>query len=71
MGGPGAKVRTYRTSIPALSPMVLMDLAQLLWKVRRQTYSVPPTLFNHSCVPKWIGQIITTPGAVILMRVYQ
>ncbi|KAM8828742.1 putative flavin-containing monoamine oxidase A [Spinachia spinachia] len=35
MGGPGAKVRTYRTSIPALSPMVLMDLAQLLWKLNR------------------------------------
>ncbi|XP_037339784.2 probable flavin-containing monoamine oxidase A isoform X1 [Pungitius pungitius] len=35
MGGPGAKVRTYRTSIPALSPMVLMDLAQLLWKMNR------------------------------------
>lgn len=38
MGGPDAKVRTYRTSIPALSPVVLMDLSQLLWKVRQQTY---------------------------------
>ncbi|XP_049909125.1 probable flavin-containing monoamine oxidase A [Epinephelus moara] len=35
MGGPGAKVRTYRTSIPALSPVVLMDLTQLLWKIDR------------------------------------
>nr|XP_020456675.1 probable flavin-containing monoamine oxidase A [Monopterus albus] len=35
MGGPDAKVRTYRTSIPVLSPMVLMDLTQLLWKLDR------------------------------------
>ncbi|KAM6901206.1 putative flavin-containing monoamine oxidase A [Lycodopsis pacificus] len=34
-GGPGAKVRTYRTSIPALSPVVLLDLTQLLWKIDR------------------------------------
>ncbi|XP_034403169.1 probable flavin-containing monoamine oxidase A [Cyclopterus lumpus] len=35
MGGPGGKVRTYRTSIPALSPVVLTDLTQLLWKIDR------------------------------------
>ncbi|XP_045923323.1 probable flavin-containing monoamine oxidase A [Micropterus dolomieu] len=35
MGGPGAKVRTYRTSIPALSTVVLMDLTQLMWKIDR------------------------------------
>ncbi|KAM9338641.1 putative flavin-containing monoamine oxidase A [Symphorus nematophorus] len=35
MGGPGAKVRTYRSSIPALSPLVLMDLTQFLWKIDR------------------------------------
>ncbi|XP_071386177.1 probable flavin-containing monoamine oxidase A [Centroberyx affinis] len=35
MGGPDAKVRTYRTSIPMLSPMVLMDLTQLMWKIDR------------------------------------
>ncbi|KAI3362021.1 hypothetical protein L3Q82_012358, partial [Scortum barcoo] len=35
MGGPGAKVRTYRTSIPTLSPVVLMDLTQFLWKIDR------------------------------------
>ncbi|XP_028273245.1 probable flavin-containing monoamine oxidase A isoform X2 [Parambassis ranga] len=35
MGGPASKVRTYRTSIPALSPVVLMDLTQLLWKINR------------------------------------
>lgn len=36
MGGPDAKIRTYSSSIPALSPLVLMDLTQLLWKVRQQ-----------------------------------
>lgn len=36
MGGPGARVRTYRSSIPTLSPLVMMDLAQFLWKVRQQ-----------------------------------
>ncbi|XP_076016078.1 putative flavin-containing monoamine oxidase A [Genypterus blacodes] len=35
MGRPGAKVRTYGTSIPALSPLVLLDLTQLLWKMDR------------------------------------
>ncbi|XP_059214605.1 LOW QUALITY PROTEIN: probable flavin-containing monoamine oxidase A [Centropristis striata] len=35
IGGPAAKVRTYRSSIPALSPVVLMDLTQLLWKIDR------------------------------------
>ncbi|XP_026153844.1 probable flavin-containing monoamine oxidase A isoform X2 [Mastacembelus armatus] len=35
MGGPNAKVRTYRTSIPALSPLVLMDLTQFMWKIDR------------------------------------
>ncbi|XP_035464949.2 amine oxidase [flavin-containing] isoform X2 [Scophthalmus maximus] len=35
MGGPGARVRTYRNSIPALSPLVLMDLTQFLWKIDR------------------------------------
>ncbi|GAA6216038.1 probable flavin-containing monoamine oxidase A [Lates japonicus] len=34
-GGPGARVRTYRTSIPALSPLVLMDITQFLWKIDR------------------------------------
>lgn len=37
MGGPSAKIRTYGTSIPALSPLVLMDLTQFLWRVRQQT----------------------------------
>ncbi|KAM7369261.1 hypothetical protein PAMP_013543 [Pampus punctatissimus] len=35
MGGPDAKVRTYRTSIPALSPVVLMDLTHFMWKIDR------------------------------------
>uniref|UniRef100_A0A8C2XJ80 Amine oxidase n=1 Tax=Cyclopterus lumpus TaxID=8103 RepID=A0A8C2XJ80_CYCLU len=52
MGGPGGKVRTYRTSIPALSPVVLTDLTQLLWKVRQQT---------HTAIDPW-----RTPNAVEL-----
>uniref|UniRef100_A0A3Q0QVJ1 Amine oxidase n=1 Tax=Amphilophus citrinellus TaxID=61819 RepID=A0A3Q0QVJ1_AMPCI len=35
MGGPTSRVRTYKTSIPALSPVVLMDLTQILWKIDR------------------------------------
>uniref|UniRef100_A0A665V936 Amine oxidase n=1 Tax=Echeneis naucrates TaxID=173247 RepID=A0A665V936_ECHNA len=35
MGGPDARVRTYRTSIPALSPAVLIDFTHLLWKIDR------------------------------------
>ncbi|XP_006795689.1 probable flavin-containing monoamine oxidase A [Neolamprologus brichardi] len=35
MGGPTSKVRTYKTSIPALSPAVLMDFTQILWKINR------------------------------------
>lgn len=34
VGGPASRVRTYRTSIPALSPLVLLDFIQMLWKVR-------------------------------------
>uniref|UniRef100_A0A3B3VYT5 Amine oxidase n=1 Tax=Poecilia latipinna TaxID=48699 RepID=A0A3B3VYT5_9TELE len=34
VGGPTSKVRSYRTSIPALSPLVLLDFTQMLWKVR-------------------------------------
>ncbi|XP_047425520.1 probable flavin-containing monoamine oxidase A [Mugil cephalus] len=40
MGGPTSKVRTYKTSIPALSPLVLMDLTQLLWKIDRLSATV-------------------------------
>ncbi|KAG7216657.1 hypothetical protein INR49_023369, partial [Caranx melampygus] len=35
MGGPGARVRTYTASIPTLSPLVIMDLTQFLWKIDR------------------------------------
>uniref|UniRef100_A0A668A0I9 Amine oxidase n=1 Tax=Myripristis murdjan TaxID=586833 RepID=A0A668A0I9_9TELE len=35
IGGPDAKVRTYKTSIPTLSPLVLMDFTQFLWKIDR------------------------------------
>lgn len=46
MGGPDAKVRTYRTSIPVLSPMVLMDLTQLLWKYVSRTLQRLPMLWT-------------------------
>lgn len=46
MGGPGAKVRTYRSSIPALSPVVLIDLTQLLWKVRQDLHTALRTMFS-------------------------
>ncbi|XP_036384088.1 probable flavin-containing monoamine oxidase A [Megalops cyprinoides] len=35
MGGPGAKVRTYTTSIPSCSPLVLLDMTLFLWKIDR------------------------------------
>ncbi|KAK6315918.1 hypothetical protein J4Q44_G00134420 [Coregonus suidteri] len=35
VGGPHAKVRTSSTSIPALSPLVLLDLSQLLRQIDR------------------------------------
>ncbi|XP_076614835.1 putative flavin-containing monoamine oxidase A [Chaetodon auriga] len=35
IGRPGAKVRTYRSSIPALSIAALMDFTQFLWKIDR------------------------------------
>lgn len=35
IGGPGAKPCTFTTTIPALSPVVLMDLTQFLWRIDR------------------------------------
>ncbi|KAM6975907.1 putative flavin-containing monoamine oxidase A [Tautogolabrus adspersus] len=35
MGGPDGKVRTNSTSIPLLSPLMILDFAQLLWKIDR------------------------------------
>ncbi|CAJ1071286.1 probable flavin-containing monoamine oxidase A [Xyrichtys novacula] len=35
MGGPSARVRTYSTSIPYLSPLVMVDFIQFLWKIDR------------------------------------
>ncbi|XP_074546838.1 putative flavin-containing monoamine oxidase A [Halichoeres trimaculatus] len=35
MGGPGGRVQTYSTSIPAVSPLVMFDLFQFLWKMDR------------------------------------
>ncbi|XP_062340788.1 amine oxidase [flavin-containing] B [Osmerus eperlanus] len=40
IGGPRARIQTYSTSIPALSPLVLLDLTQLLWKIDRLCASV-------------------------------
>ncbi|KAM3600356.1 uncharacterized protein V6R79_021915 [Siganus canaliculatus] len=34
-GGPGAKVHTYKSSIPTLSPLELLDLSQLMWRIER------------------------------------
>ncbi|KAM4527547.1 putative flavin-containing monoamine oxidase A [Odontesthes bonariensis] len=40
VGAPTSKVRVYRTSIPALSPLVLLDFTQLLWKIGRLSGTV-------------------------------
>ncbi|XP_017280974.1 probable flavin-containing monoamine oxidase A [Kryptolebias marmoratus] len=40
VGGPPSKVRVYRTSIPALSLLVLLDLTQFLWKIDRLSGTV-------------------------------
>lgn len=47
MGGPGAKVCTYKTSIPALSPLVLLDFTQFMWRVRQQTHN------NRLYIAQW------------------
>ncbi|KAK5851765.1 hypothetical protein PBY51_023293 [Eleginops maclovinus] len=54
MGGPGSKVRTYSTIIPALSLMGLMDMTQLLWKIDRL------------CATVCVQEPSMTPGAVEL-----
>lgn len=38
-GRPGAKIHTYTSSIPVLSPLVMMDFMQMLWKVRQPSSS--------------------------------
>ncbi|XP_013857909.1 probable flavin-containing monoamine oxidase A [Austrofundulus limnaeus] len=40
VGGPDSRVRVYRTSIPALSPLVLLDLTLFLWKIDRLSGTV-------------------------------
>ncbi|XP_066507699.1 probable flavin-containing monoamine oxidase A [Hoplias malabaricus] len=35
MGGANAKIRTYTSSIPSFSPLVLLDFVQFLWRVER------------------------------------
>lgn len=33
MGGPHAKIKTYASSIPSYSPLILLDFTQILWRV--------------------------------------
>ncbi|XP_010892224.2 probable flavin-containing monoamine oxidase A isoform X2 [Esox lucius] len=40
VGGPVAKARTSSTTIPALSPLVLLDLLQLVWKIDKLSATV-------------------------------
>ncbi|XP_030624997.1 probable flavin-containing monoamine oxidase A [Chanos chanos] len=35
MGGPRAKIRSYGSSLPSFSPLVLLDFIQFLWKIDR------------------------------------
>lgn len=51
-GGPRAKIHTYTSSIPALSPLVMMDFMQMLWKVRQRSgskHSVSRTRSKNKC----------------------
>uniref|UniRef100_A0A674MBG4 Amine oxidase n=1 Tax=Takifugu rubripes TaxID=31033 RepID=A0A674MBG4_TAKRU len=50
-GGPGARIHTYTSRIPALSPLVLMDFLQMLWRIERL------------CATVCIEDPSTTPGA--------
>uniref|UniRef100_A0A3P9QF62 Amine oxidase n=1 Tax=Poecilia reticulata TaxID=8081 RepID=A0A3P9QF62_POERE len=54
MGGPTSKVRSYRTSIPALSPLVLLDFTQMLWK------------FDRLCRTVCVQDPLRTPNAAEL-----
>ncbi|XP_034048601.1 probable flavin-containing monoamine oxidase A [Thalassophryne amazonica] len=40
MGGPDDKIRTCQTTIPTESPVVLMDVTQLLWKIDKLSSTV-------------------------------
>ncbi|KAA0703845.1 Amine oxidase [flavin-containing] [Triplophysa tibetana] len=40
MGGPHAKIKTYTSSIPSYSPLVMLDLVQFLWRIDRLTRTV-------------------------------
>ncbi|XP_047228580.1 probable flavin-containing monoamine oxidase A isoform X2 [Girardinichthys multiradiatus] len=54
VGGPTCKVRMYRTSIPALSPLLLLDFSQLLWKI------------NRLCRTVCVQDLLRTPNAAEL-----
>ena len=47
MGGYDAKVRTYSTSIPTLSPLLLIDLTRMFWKVRPKLSDTVHTTYRH------------------------
>lgn len=49
MGGANAKIRTYTSSIPSFSPLVLLDFMHFLWRVRTHTFHSFPT-FTPSLV---------------------
>ncbi|XP_023193750.1 probable flavin-containing monoamine oxidase A [Xiphophorus maculatus] len=54
VGGPASRVRTYRTGIPALSPLVLLDFIQMLWK------------FDRLCRTVCVQDPLRTPNAAEL-----
>ncbi|KAM4533220.1 putative flavin-containing monoamine oxidase A [Fundulus diaphanus] len=54
VGGPTSKVRVYQTSIPTLSPLVLLDFTQLVWK------------FDRLCKTVCIQDLLRTPNAAEL-----
>lgn len=54
-GEPGAKTHTYTSSIPALSPPVLMDFMQMLWRVRQQSRTKCPAIRTRSKLNSVMG----------------
>ncbi|XP_051764365.1 amine oxidase [flavin-containing] A isoform X2 [Ctenopharyngodon idella] len=40
MGGPHSKIKTYASSIPSYSPLILLDFTQILWRIDRLTKTI-------------------------------
>ncbi|KAK9968135.1 hypothetical protein ABG768_002475 [Culter alburnus] len=40
MGGPHAKIKTYASSIPSYSPLILLDFTQILWRIDHLTKAI-------------------------------